>query len=117
MERKEPPKKHINLGNFNPRSLMGYSSKMETKLIILILIGKKYFKRNLVFAFFPAALKKYSMLHHLYVTLSFLLSGMLTFISSSCLQDIGGNDRLYELRRVKTFWERFLRDERSICFL
>ena len=40
---KNPPKKHRNLGNFNPRSLMGYSSKMETKLIILILIGEKIF--------------------------------------------------------------------------
>ena len=56
MERKEPPKKHINLGNFNPRSLMGYSSKMETKLIILILIGKKNLgrKKKSSFCFFPS---------------------------------------------------------------
>ena len=37
-------KKHRNLGNFNPRFLIVYSSKMETKLIILILIGKNFFK-------------------------------------------------------------------------
>ena len=41
---------------------------------------------------------------------------MFTFISSSCLQDIGGDGRLYELRLVKTFWERFLRDEREYVF-
>ena len=35
---------------------------------------------------------------------------MLTFISSSCLQDIGGNGRLDKLRRIKTLWERFLRN-------
>ena len=57
------------------------------------------------------------MLDYMYVTLSFLLSSILTFISSICLQDIGGNDRLYELPHVKIFWERFLRDGRSIFFV
>ena len=36
---KNPPK-HRKLGNFNPCSLMGYSCKMETNLLILILIRK-----------------------------------------------------------------------------
>ena len=84
MRQKElPPKKHRNLGNFNPRSLMGYSSKIETILIILILIGKKIFEKKSNFCISSQLLqKKYSMLNHLYVILSFLLSSMLTFISS-----------------------------------
>ena len=38
---KKTCKKHRNLGNFNHCSIMGYSWKMETTLVILMLIRKE----------------------------------------------------------------------------
>ena len=50
------------------------------------------------------------MLHRLYVTLSFILSSMLTFISFSCLQDLGGNDRLCTniLGEISERWKEYM---------